>query len=66
MKTYYMVTYDGRPITHIIIDNEEVRIVTDEDCKPIFFDVKDTAVKVSIALTWMLGDWDFGWERIHV
>ena len=66
MKTYYMLTYDGKPITHIIIDNEEVSIITDEDCKPIFFGMKETVVKMCLALTHLLGNWDFGWERIYV
>lgn len=66
MKTYYMLTYAGKPITHIAIDNEEVRIVTDEDCKPIFLIGKDCAIKMCVALTWLMNDWDFGWEKIYV
>ena len=65
MKTLYIVTYDGEPITHIVMNNDGVAIVTDEDCDPIFFDLKETAVKMCLALTWVTGD-DFGWERIHV
>lgn len=66
MKTLYIVTYDGEPITHIVINKDGVAIATDEDCEPIFFDMKETAVKMSLALTWAVGDWDFGWERIYV
>ena len=57
---------DGEPITHIVINKDGVAIATDEDCEPIFFDMKETAVKMSLALTWAVGDWDFGWERIYV
>lgn len=68
MKTRYIITYDGLPITHIAIDNETFRIVTDEDCKPIFFDHKDAAVKMAMALVWYdsEGTWDYGWEKVYV
>ena len=66
MKVYYILTYEGYPVTSVYIDNDEVRVVTDEDCKPIFFDIKESASKLALALTWIDGDWNYGWEKVYV
>lgn len=66
MKTRYILTHHNEPITDIILSADYVIIATDEDCDPIMFVGKDSVVKMCLALSTLLNDWDFGWERIYV
>lgn len=66
MKTRYILTHRNQPITDIILSAKCVFITTDEDCDPIMFIGKDSVVKMCLALSTLLNDYDFGWERIYV